>query len=181
MEGSFYRSETELEHFYNDVEMEESSHDESTRIPLLAEGGRHVGKKQESQMHSFFTQTRVEITEARENVAKENLFQAKHNSLQGIASNVKKRQNVTASDIDVTISPPRKMPRLTTVTLSVVGVGSSTVASHKLNASVIDGTFVRKPAKWAKFQQKICALDKLAEFPDKDVRLVRHSKCGREL
>lgn len=93
-------------------------------------------------MHSFFTWTRVEITEAREKVAKENLFQTKHNSLQGIASSVKKQQNVTASDIDVTISPPQKTPRLTTVTLSVVGVGSSTVTSCKLNASVIDGTFV---------------------------------------
>ncbi|KAF8223205.1 hypothetical protein L208DRAFT_1381549 [Tricholoma matsutake] len=39
LEGSFYRSETEPEHFYNDVEMEESSHDESSRIPLLVEGG----------------------------------------------------------------------------------------------------------------------------------------------
>lgn len=162
--------------------MEESGHQESTRIPSLVVGGRHVEKKQEAPVHSFFTRTRVEITEARkEKVAnlRENPFQAKLNGpVQGIASNAKKRRDVTTIDIDVS---PRKTPRLTVTTLGIVGVGSSTVASRKLNASVIDGTFVRKPAKWAKFQQKIHGLDELAEFPDRDVRLVRHSKCGREL
>lgn len=74
---------------------------------------------------------------------------------------------------------PRKTLRVST--FSVVSVGASSVASHKLNASVNNGTFILHPTKWANFQQKIHALDWHAEFPDKDVQLVCHLRCGGEL
>jgi hypothetical protein len=150
--------------------MDGVSHEKPTRLPLLAIDGhceQQVPKKPEAPGHPFFTQTRVKMAERREAAKGKPNTQAK--------GTIAKRQGDV---IDATMERPRKTPRLT---FGVVGIGTSSVASRKLNSSVNDGTFVLHPAKWAKFQQKIYILDKHAEFPDRDVRLVRHSKCGGEL
>jgi hypothetical protein len=61
---------------------------------------------------------------------------------------------------------------------SIVGISKSSVASRKLNAQVGAGGFVPNPKRLATFKAKIQELDARAEFDNKDVRSVRHSKCG---
>lgn len=47
-----------------------------------------------------------------------------------------------------------------------VGVGASTLASHKLNQKVNSGTFKLSLTKWHNFKEKITFLDRCASFPD---------------
>lgn len=61
---------------------------------------------------------------------------------------------------------------------SIMGISSSNVASHKLNAQVDTGAFVPNGKRLSWFKTKIQSLDPHAQFSDSDIHLVRHSKYG---
>ncbi|KAJ3516574.1 hypothetical protein NLJ89_g1045 [Agrocybe chaxingu] len=71
-----------------------------------------------------------------------------------------------------------------TVNTKVSGQSKGAKLKQKLNAAVLDGTFVHDPRKWAKYKATLKRIDKGFEVDDKNPRLariVRHSRCGEKI
>lgn len=62
-----------------------------------------------------------------------------------------------------------------------VGISRSARASREARAAAISGEFKVNAVKMEKWRMKILLLDRHAEFNQKDIRVVRHSVCGRDV
>ena len=67
------------------------------------------------------------------------------------------------------------------VKLGAVGISRSARASRQLRAASNSSRFVVCPNKLARWKAKVLELDNDAEFNDTNCRLVRHSKCGKDI
>ena len=78
---------------------------------------------------------------------------------------------------------PRKTPKYPSPSTEVErtsgpsGISKSAVASRSLNQQCDEGTFMKDPAKWARFTEAIKTFDAHAVFDVGDPRKVQHSLC----